>query len=116
MTKIVFVLVAALLVGCGDSNSETDASGGDGSQVGSLADAQALTGDAASGETVFSSNCAGCHGADGTGSSAPSIAGEDERNEIIEVVYQGEDEMPGFGDTLTSQEIADVAAYVVESL
>ncbi len=116
MTKTFYMLAAALLIGCGDSTSETDSSGADGSEVGTLADAQALTGDAAEGEAIFSSNCAGCHGADGTNGSAPSIAGEDERNEIIEVVYQGEDEMPGFGDTLTSQEIADVAAYVIESL
>jgi mono/diheme cytochrome c family protein len=71
----------------------------------------ALTGDTAAGETVFTSNCAGCHGADGTGGSGPNIVGES-AEDIAEAVLYGEGDMPAFGDTLEDQDIADVIAFL----
>lgn len=75
-------------------------------------DIMALTGDPASGATVYAAECASCHGADGTGGSGPNITGEDEAEEIAEYVLFGEGDMPAFDGDLTDQEIADVVAYV----
>lgn len=75
-------------------------------------DVMALTGDAAAGATVYANDCASCHGADGSGDSGPSIIGEDESEEIAEVVLFGEDDMPAFDGDLSDQDIADVVAYV----
>ncbi len=71
-----------------------------------------LEGEAAVGESLYASDCAGCHGADGRGGSAPSIAGE-ETDESIEASLEGPDDMPKF-DHWTDQELADVAQFVSE--
>lgn len=103
----VMVAALALLVGCGGDDEGT------GSRVD---DIMALTGDAAAGETVFANNCAVCHGADGTGGSGPDITGEDSAEEVAEIVLNGEEGMTAFDGVLTDQEIADVVAYVTETL
>lgn len=76
-----------------------------------------LTGDAAAGETVYTTTagCADCHGTDGTGGSGPSLVdayaeGEDE--EMYGHILDGIGDMPAFADTLSDQQIADVWAYV----
>jgi mono/diheme cytochrome c family protein len=71
----------------------------------------ALTGDADAGAAVYETNCAGCHGTDATGGSAPGILGE-ESEEVVEVVLYGEDDMPAFAETLEDQAIADVVAWL----
>ncbi len=75
----------------------------------------ALTGDTTAGETVYSTNCTGCHGADATGGSGPSLVaafaeGEDE--EMLDYIINGDGDMPAFGESLADQDIADVWAYV----
>ncbi|MCB9685365.1 MAG: cytochrome c [Alphaproteobacteria bacterium] len=102
----VMVAALALLVGCGGDD-------GGGSRVD---DIMALTGDAAAGESVFASNCAVCHGADGTGGTGPDITGESEADEVAGYVLDGADGMTAFDGVLSDQEIADVVAYVTESL
>jgi mono/diheme cytochrome c family protein len=84
-------------------------SGGDTDPVAAIT---ALTGDTASGETLFSANCASCHGAAGEGGTGPAIAGLDFTDGDISLVLNGEDAMPAFGDSLSDQDIADVIAYV----
>lgn len=71
-----------------------------------------LQGDAAAGESLYASDCAGCHGADGQGGSAPGIAGE-ETDESIEASLEGPDDMPKF-DHWSDQELADVAQFVAD--
>lgn len=71
-----------------------------------------LQGDASAGESQYASDCAGCHGADGRGGSAPSIAGE-ETDESIEACLEGPDDMPTF-DHWSDQELADVAQFVAD--
>lgn len=71
-----------------------------------------LQGDATAGESLYTSDCAGCHGAAGEGGSAPAIAGE-EPDESIEASLEGPDDMPKF-DHWTDQELADVAQFVSE--
>lgn len=78
-----------------------------------------LTGDAASGQPLYATRCANCHGATGGGGLGPNLVAEfnerDEQAEKIDVILEGEDSMPGFADTLSDQEIADIVSYL-ESL
>lgn len=68
------------------------------------------------GATVYSDNCASCHGADGQGGIGPKLAGEvtsvfpDVEDEIA-VVTEGQSSMPSFGDRLSEEEIAQVVEY-----
>jgi mono/diheme cytochrome c family protein len=74
-----------------------------------------LTGDAAAGKALYTTNCAGCHGADGTsGPARHDVVGhcKTEPEEAIAVILDGDDEMPGFATTLTSQQVADIVAYI----
>jgi len=80
-----------------------------------IAEIEALTGDATAGETVFSANCASCHGADATGGTGPNLVEEadEEREEFIETIFNGKGVgMPSFKDELENQEIADVVSYL----
>jgi mono/diheme cytochrome c family protein len=96
------MLFALTLLACSGGGTESDP----------VAAITALTGDTASGETLFSSNCASCHGAAGEGVSAPAIAGLDFTDGDISLVLNGEDGMPAFGESLSDQDIADIIAYV----
>jgi mono/diheme cytochrome c family protein len=100
MTRFLMVCGLVALAACN----------GDGDGTGTL------EGDPVAGEAVFASNCAICHGADGTGGSGPDVTGQSDEAEVVEVVENGEGDMPGFVDSLTEQEIADVAAFVTQSL
>ena len=77
-------------------------------------------GDAAAGEAVFADNgCASCHTLEAAGASGTIGPNLDESQPDFELavdrVTNGAGAMPAFGDTLDEQQIADVAAYVVES-
>ena len=98
-TKLLPIVLTSVLMGACGSKDRVD-------------EVAALEGDPANGATVFADNCSGCHGADGSGGSGPNLQGEDDREEIIEVVLYGEESMPGFDGDLSDQEIADVADYV----
>lgn len=77
-------------------------------------------GNAEQGRTVFeSAGCGGCHvlqAAGSTGTVGPNL---DESTvtaeQVEEQVRNGGGAMPAFGDRLSDQEIADVAAFVVEA-
>jgi mono/diheme cytochrome c family protein len=72
-------------------------------------------GDPAAGEKVFADNCSGCHGLDGHGGNGgPSLAGVTDVEHVVDQVTHGGGGMPAFGDTLSAQEIQDVAAYVTQ--
>jgi mono/diheme cytochrome c family protein len=75
-----------------------------------------VEGDPVAGEQVYLDNCAICHADDGTGGTGPDVTGEDDEAEIAGVVENGTGDMPGFADTLSEQDIADVAAFVAQSL
>ena len=85
-----------------------------------------LTGDAAAGQQIFADNCTGCHGDQGTGGGgAPALSpardtlkGSDAttfNQNLVDVITHGRRRMPAWGDAgmLTSQQIADVAAYIM---
>ena len=75
-------------------------------------------GDAAAGKEVFlgTAGCSGCHtlaDAAATGTIGPNLdAVKPSDDKVVSQVTTGGGGMPPFGDTLTEQQIADVAAYV----
>jgi quinohemoprotein ethanol dehydrogenase len=76
--------------------------------------------DAMAGSEVFSENCSTCHGADGLGGNGgPDLTTMPKAKEQAgaeEQVKNGGGGMPAFGGTLSEEEIANVAAYVVEEI
>ncbi|MBK1990699.1 c-type cytochrome [Sphaerospermopsis aphanizomenoides BCCUSP55] len=82
----------------------------------------ALAADTAAGKAVFTANCASCHaGGKNLVNAAKSLSKEDleEYNiyseaAIIAQVTNGKNAMPAFKDSLTTDEVANVAAYVME--
>ncbi len=79
-----------------------------------------VEGDAANGAKVFASaGCGGCHTLEAAGSSGsvgPNLDDAQPDAELVtDRVTHGQGAMPSFADSLSEQEIADVAAYVSES-
>ena len=77
-------------------------------------------GDPAAGKAVFSSNgCGGCHTLAAAGTSGNVGPNLDEKKPslslVVDRVTHGKGTMPPFADTLSEQQIKDVAAYVVQS-
>lgn len=79
-----------------------------------------LKGDAAAGQAVWVDNCAGCHGLQGTGANGgPNLVGNEQALDPERVrgqVTNGGGGMPAFKDTLSEQQISDVAAYVTQKI
>jgi len=70
-----------------------------------------ITGDAAAGETFFTSNgCGGCHGADANGGFGPSLHGVP-ADEIFQKLSGAVSHVGGTFD-VTEQDAADVEAYI----
>jgi mono/diheme cytochrome c family protein len=70
----------------------------------------------AKGHEVYSRNCAPCHGIGGGGGSAPRLIGVADRmseQQQIDTITNGVDgtAMPAWGERLSAEEIAAVAAY-----
>jgi mono/diheme cytochrome c family protein len=79
-----------------------------------------LEGDASAGEAIYADNgCGSCHVLEAAGSSGNIGPNLDESQPdfelVVDRVTNGSGAMPAFGDQLEPQQIADVAAYVVES-
>ena len=78
-----------------------------------------LEGDAVAGKSIFVTNCASCHtlgDAGTTGTIGPNLdESEPSVEHVIDRVTHGRGVMPAFEDTLSEQDIADVAAYVSEN-
>ena len=78
------------------------------------------TGNAAAGKTIFSDNCAGCHGALGTGGNGgpdlTTIPEAKDKAKVVEQVTNGGGGMPAFKGQLTDQQIQDVAAFVTSEI
>jgi alcohol dehydrogenase (cytochrome c) len=76
--------------------------------------------DAAAGKEVFAENCSTCHGADGLGGNGgpdlTTMPKAKEQKGAEEQVTNGGGGMPPFKGTLDEEEIANVAAYVVEDI
>ena len=122
MRKLVLLLAALVLVvaipACG---GEEDEQALPETVEGTLpADTGAATaGDPVNGKTVFASaGCGGCHtfsAAGSTGTVGPNL--DDASVDVdaaVQQVKNGGGGMPAFGDRLSDQEIADVAAFVTQ--
>ncbi len=79
-----------------------------------------VEGDAANGAKIYASaGCGGCHtlqAAGSSGSVGPNL--DDAKPDfalVVDRVTNGQGAMPSFSDSLSEQEIADVAQYVVDS-
>jgi cytochrome c551 len=111
---IVLALVAVLAAGaaaCGDTS--TDAS----STAPAPAETQVVpTESATEAAALFAGNCAGCHGAEGGGGSAPAISGEDDLERVRAQIENGGDGMPAFSGQLTPGQIDALAQYVTGEL
>ena len=121
--RIVAVLaigaVGLIATGCGDDEEDEPAATTPTTEETTPAEddggTQTAGGDAAAGEQVFTDNCASCHGEDGTGGQGPDLHNPDlDTARVTDQVTNGGGGMPPFGDQLDEQQIADVAAYVVE--
>ena len=122
MRKLVLLLAALVLVvaipACGGEEEEQALPE---TVEGTLpADTGAATeGDAANGKKIFASaGCGGCHtfaAAGSTGTVGPNL---DDASVDVDAAAQqvknGGGGMPAFGDRLSDQEIADVAAFVTQ--
>jgi mono/diheme cytochrome c family protein len=72
----------------------------------------AAIGDVQQGETIFQTQCAGCHGDRAEGGVGPALAGSGlDAATVTAVVRQGRGVMPA--GIVAGQEQADVVAYVV---
>jgi quinohemoprotein ethanol dehydrogenase len=87
--------------------------GGEEASVGGAPNAEA-------GEEVFAENCSTCHGATGKGGNGgpdlTTMPKAQEQAGAEEQVTNGGGGMPGFKGTLSEEEIANVSAYVVETI
>lgn len=78
-----------------------------------------MTGDATKGATVWGAQCKSCHGDDGKGKDLPGSniatghAKDHSDASNIKVILDGlGTKMPGFGDKLNNQEVADLMAHL----
>ena len=72
-------------------------------------------------QRLYQANCAACHGANGSGTLGPAIGsgafeGRLAVDEAVELIANGKGEMPGFGEELSTAEIAAVVAFVFNDL
>ena len=97
-------LLVLPVAACGGDDAPSDADGGE-----------------VSGEQIYSTNCATCHGQNGEGgvgmplgdgavADALTLEGQ------IEVITDGRNAMPAWGDRLSAEEIEAVAVYEREEL
>jgi len=74
-------------------------------------------------EATFKAKCAGCHGADGSGSTPAGKAmnvrdfqsadvQKETVDELAAIISNGKNKMPKYADKLKDAEIKDLAAYV----
>jgi mono/diheme cytochrome c family protein len=90
-----------------------------------LNSAAAQAGNPAEGQKLFETNCAKCHGPDGSGNTAigKAVGAKDLRSaeakkltdaEIYTQIDQGKGNMPPFGASLGKAKVDDLVAYVRE--
>ena len=69
------------------------------------------------GRVLYSQACVACHGEDGlTGHLAPPMRSGLSLGEVVRVIADGRNEMPGFTGIFTSVEARNIAGYVTQDL
>jgi cytochrome c551 len=114
MAFVLAGLLVLVVAACGSSGSstETPVSAPATTPAGTDTGASAGDGSSADGAAIFTSNCAGCHGVDGSGGSGPSLQTEDNLDKVVQKVTGGGENMPPFAGQLSTAEIQSVAEYV----
>jgi PQQ-dependent dehydrogenase (methanol/ethanol family) len=101
-----------------ESEGSPDEAAGGGKEGKENVEEESAGGDAMAGKAVFSENCSVCHGATGHGGNGgPDLSTQPKAKSLngsIEQVTEGGGGMPAFAELLSTKEIEDVAAYVVE--
>jgi cytochrome c551 len=74
---------------------------------------------AGSAAEVYSLNCARCHGVELEGGFGPALgaesrAGDLDDAELTGIITEGRNTMPGWGDKLSPEQIADLVTFVRE--
>ena len=113
---LVLLVVLLLVIGAVGCGGDDDDDGGEAA----VATATQGGGGEADGAAVFvSAGCGGCHMLEAAGSSGVAGPNLDDlqpsEEQVEEQVRNGGGGMPAFGEQLTDDEIAAVAAYVSES-
>ncbi|SDZ34144.1 cytochrome c551/cytochrome c550 [Evansella caseinilytica] len=118
MKKLLVTIFGAMLVlgACGgddadDSAPPTDNGDADTEQQADDTTGDAGTYDAANGEQVYTSNCAGCHGVDLGGASGPGLVGYS-YDEIMAAIEEGPGVMPA--GLVSDENAEDVAAWIAD--
>ena len=96
MRRVLVTMVAAglVLVGCGDDGDSSPPTG----------------------ESLYRTHCAACHGGSGQGASGPALVGDDATpytdEELAAVIADGIGSMPGFADRLEADEIDMIVGHL----
>ncbi|MEE2751028.1 MAG: cytochrome c [Myxococcota bacterium] len=105
------------LVGCGDPPEDyCDPGPCDGETGLEETGLDEVVGDIERGAEVFAGTCAGCHGPEGSGGSAPGlmyIVKQHDDSGLTDIILEGTGNMPP--QDLSNQELADVIAYLRDS-
>ena len=118
LTGVAIMVVSLVAAGCGGGGSETTATEPPATTTAPTTTAGGSAGgDAASGKEVFASaGCGGCHtfaAAGATGSVGPNLDDTSPSfDKVVSQVTNGGGPMPAFKDSLSEQQIRDVAAFV----
>jgi mono/diheme cytochrome c family protein len=131
VTALAAVAVVLLVAACGNEETRNTApetivgsvpadTGGAPAETGGEPAAPAGEGDPAAGEAIFASaGCGSCHTLSAAGTSGTVGPNLDDAQPdvdlVVERVTNGVGAMPSFSSSLSEQDIADVAAYVVAS-
>ena len=114
MFLFVSIVLSFLLSACSGAGSTSSTSESAASESTRLSSIEGLTADSTAGGTLFTSDCASCHGSNATSGSAnknlPSIATSNE-TAAIDQILNGGDGMSSFA-SLTDQQIADLLGYL----
>ena len=116
MKQLTFIAAMGLLFACGDKDNETEPSSEASSEPSGEASSEpsgepSSEANAENGAIVFGQRCAGCHGTDGGGASAPSLIGSSlSDSEIADIIENGVGSMPG--GLASGSDIDDIIAYL----
>ncbi len=103
-TQFLFPLALCLAIACGDDKTDT----GEAEQVD-------CSSEGLDGASLYASNCAGCHAADGSGASGPSLVDAIptlSNDDVMSTISDGSGTMPAFDGTLDCNEQTAVLEYL----
>ena len=117
LTGVAIMVVSLVAAGCGGGGSETTTTEPPATTAPTTTAGGSASGDAARGKEVFASaGCGGCHtfaAAGATGSVGPNLDDTSPSfDKVVSQVTNGGGPMPAFKDSLSEQQIRDVAAFV----